>query len=489
MNVAYVGNQGGIYNLEFYVAMAAAARRSRPESRAFFLVWLESEKQWLCERGVAESAILVFETWVAQRKSQPVNAERLERDYPQAAWSTVVASERAIADYSFLMGASGQRREKRDYSERLVENVVTFFERAIAQFAPAAFVCQTPDTLYSHVLFKVLQERRIPAYAISPGWLFESRSEGAGFFANDEYLHSNLMMKKYRELQARDLTAEENARVDDLLHQITSFDGRTAFYQKMKRGSGFKANVWTPHIRNIVSYLRLNAARDPDAIYIKFDPVQKVKANLLRWSRRWTTRNLMQTIALKDVPARSVLYAMHFQPEQSTLAQGIFASNQIALLENVSKSLPLGYTLIVKEHPVGRGRRPAWQYKHLQGLPNVEFCDAPAKEIAKKADLVMTITGTIAVESLALGKPVVVFGRSFFNYSDLVNFVECPAQLHAVLHRILVQKRDHGSAERDTLLRKFFMSYLYGLIPYFPFAEHADHYADALIGSLQHEHA
>ena len=463
--------------------MAAAAAERNADVRASYLVWLESEREWLVQRGVAHADIMVFETWVSNRAHVKPDPLRLERDYPQAGWSAVAASERSFTDYSFLQGAVGNRAEKSGYVNRLVDNTVTFFEEAIRVYRPAALVCQTADTLFSHCAFKVGAGCKLPVYAISPGWLFEEEIGEGGFFANDEYLRCDRMVAAYERIGTRALTAREHERVDGLLRQILGFRGRTAFYEKM-RADTFHGNVVSPNIRRAMSYLRENKALDKDALYIKIDPWQKFKANALRWWRKQTTGRLMQTVALEALPDRCVLYAMHFQPEQSTLAQGIFAANQLALIENISKALPLGYTLIVKEHPVGRGRRPAWQYRHIGGLPNVEMCDAPAKEIAKRCDLVMTITGTIAIEALALGKPVVVFGRNFYGYCDLITTITDHAQLHAALHRLLVARDTPSPDEYDARLRRFLLSYLEGLIPCFPLQENAHRYGAALMDDL-----
>ncbi len=483
MNIVYLGNQGGIWNLEFYRAMAVAASERSAGVHAVYLVWLESERDWLTQRGVTDADIMVFESWVTSRRHIAPDPQRLERDYPQAGWSAVAASERAFTDYSFLLGAVGNRAEKSDYVDRLIENVVTFFEEAIRRYRPAAFVCQTPDTLYSHCIFKVAKTHDVTIYAVSPGWLFDEDIGEGGFFSNDEYLRCDRMIAAYERIGTRALTAREHERIDSLLRQILGFSGRTAFYEKM-RGAVFSGNVVSPNIRRALSYLRDNNALDKDALYIRIDPWQKLKANVLRFWRKQTTARLMQTVALEALPTKCVLYAMHFQPEQSTLAQGIFVANQIALIENISKALPLGYRLIVKEHPVGRGRRPAWQYRHIAGLPNVEMCDAPAKEIVKRCDLVMTVTGTIAIEALALGKAVVVFGCHFYSYCDLITTVTDPTQLHAVLHRLLIVRNVPSPEQYDARLRRFLLSYLDGLIPHFPLHEGAHHYGAALMDDL-----
>jgi hypothetical protein len=301
-----------------------------------------------------------------------------------------------------------------------------------------------------------------------------------GFLSNDEYMHCDRMIAAYESLKTRPLTPAEEDRVAGLVRHILGYTGRTKYYER-NLGVNFTKNVVSPNVTQAVSYLRRNRALNADTIYIKIDFWQKFKANLLRLWRRFSTRGLMETIALDRIPQNSVLYAMHFQPEASTLAQGIYTSNQIALIENISKALPLTHTLIVKEHPTGRGRRPAWQYRHLASLPNVEFCDAPSKAIMARCDAVLTITGTVAVEALAMGKPVFVFGHCFYDYADHVVRVDQPSDLYRLLHERLIEKRPPSDA---ALLKKFFLSYLEGLLPVFPYTENAATYGVAVLDEL-----
>ena len=126
---------------------------------------------------------------------------------------------------------------------------------------------------------------------------------------------------------------------------------------------------------------------------------------------------------INKLPLDFIYYPMHFQPEQSTLAQGNWFLNQISLIENISKSLPLGFTLIVKEHPWGRGNRPNWQYKYISNFHNVQFCDANSIEIIKKSKAVLSISGTTLIEALVLDKPAIMFGKNYFEFSELIHKV------------------------------------------------------------------
>ena len=158
--------------------------------------------------------------------------------------------------------------------------------------------------------------------------------------------------------------------------------------------------------------------------------------------------------------------------------------NQVALVENISKSLPLGYTLVVKEHPWGRGNRPRWQYKHLSQFYNVVFCDAPAKEIIRRVDAVVAVSGTVAMEALVFDKPTILLGRNFFDYSDLLYKVPCINDLPEVLAKILIDGDYTKQPEREERLYRFLIAYLDGLVPCFPLQEFAAEWGNALASEL-----
>jgi CDP-glycerol glycerophosphotransferase (TagB/SpsB family) len=201
---------------------------------------------------------------------------------------------------------------------------------------------------------------------------------------------------------------------------------------------------------------------------------------MLRVCRKWMSRNSYGSISVGVIPPRSIFLALHYQPEQSTLAQGLWCANQTALVENISKSLPLGYTLVVKEHPWGRGNRPLWQYKHMSGFYNVIFCDAPSKQIIQQVDAVITVTGTVVMEALVFDKPAIMLGRNYFDFSDLIYRVPNIQELPEVLARILIDGDYQTKPNREERLHLFLMSYLDGLLESFPLTEYAVEWSHSL---------
>ncbi len=481
MNVAFVGNQGSDVVLDFYAGMASEIRSRHADAELILLPWLEVEKNRLVANGFPADDIHTFEDWVKQAPSSPGEVTRLREEY-DVNWSAVIASERAFTDYSLLLGSAGHRDEPSEYVLRLLVNIVTFLEHCFKKRGIEAVVCQTADTLFSHVVFKVAPHLGIRVFAITPAWLLESGAQG-GYFSNNVFMESDRMLHSYAAMKGYELSENEVARVDSFVASVKGFKNKTPFVEKNReRNAGFTA--LSPNVTRFFSYLRKNSRRNPEVEYIKISPALKFRANALRVCRKFFNRRFFGPRDCSAIPARSIFFAFQYQPEQSTLSQGLWYANQIALVENISKSLPLGYTLVVKEHPWGRGARPTWQYRHLSGLYNVQFCDAPSKEIIARVEAVIGISGTVGFEALVLDKPTVILGKSFFTHCDLFYQVSCAQDLPGVLRRILVNGEYGKIADRSARLNRFLLSYLKALIPYFPTLENASHYGAALVSEL-----
>lgn len=111
-------------------------------------------------------------------------------------------------------------------------------------------------------------------------------------------------------------------------------------------------------------------------------------------------------------------YPFHLEPEAVVLfqAHGLY-TNQVKLIENIAAQLPPGHWLYVKDHPHNIGYRAAADYQRLNAVPNIRLVrpEISGKQLIRDARGVITITGTAGFEALLMGKPVVVFGRTFYS--------------------------------------------------------------------------
>ncbi len=116
-----------------------------------------------------------------------------------------------------------------------------------------------------------------------------------------------------------------------------------------------------------------------------------------------------------------VYFPLHYQPEASTMSLAPFYLDQLNIIENLSKSLPIGYRLYVKEHSYMLGRRSAEYYARIKALANVRLVSpfTDSFEIIERSSLVFTITGTPGLEAMILKRPVVVLGAAYFRFCPL----------------------------------------------------------------------
>ena len=147
--------------------------------------------------------------------------------------------------------------------------------------------------------------------------------------------------------------------------------------------------------------------------------LQRLKDAIIMPFKYYKYRYFTDFTPFEAIKNRSFIYfALHVEPESSTMYLTPDHTNQLYVIEALAKRKPLHMDIVVKEHPNMVGRRPAGFYKKIRNMPGVYLVDAsvPSPEIIAASKLVATITGTVAWESILIGKPVVVVGDSPYLY-------------------------------------------------------------------------
>jgi len=142
-----------------------------------------------------------------------------------------------------------------------------------------------------------------------------------------------------------------------------------------------------------------------------------------------------------------VYFPLHVQPEFTTDVRAPFFTNQIALIENISKSMPIGYRLIVKEHPGMKGERNGGYYREIKKLRNVQLLSpsVDSHQVIQQSDVVLTITGSSAWEAILYGKPVIAFGPLCYGFGDLIYRCNNVTDLPVILRRAIHGSKPHHS--------------------------------------------
>lgn len=113
---------------------------------------------------------------------------------------------------------------------------------------------------------------------------------------------------------------------------------------------------------------------------------------------------------------------LHLIPESTTFVHAPYWIDELALIKNISKALPIGWKLYVKEHPAMVGERSLQFYEEIEKLPNVIMVALDyfinSKEWILNSKGVITINGTTAYEAAMLGRKAIMFGTAPFEILD-----------------------------------------------------------------------
>lgn len=123
-----------------------------------------------------------------------------------------------------------------------------------------------------------------------------------------------------------------------------------------------------------------------------------------------------------------VYMPLHLIPESSTFIKSPMYIDEMNIIEAISKSLPIGWVLYVKEHQSMVGERGVDFYQRVNRLPNVKMVQLnyyhDPKPWIEKSMGVVTITGTSAYEAALMGKRALVFGDVMFNVIEGITRVD-----------------------------------------------------------------
>lgn len=266
-----------------------------------------------------------------------------------------------------------------------------------------------------------------------------SRHKNKHFWTYNEFNESTLLPAVYKGL---DLAAFSRHVLDKPYKLVGTTD---ALFLKKTRFTNLVGRLADMVLRHM--YWRVRGYEKARG-YLLSDQINMIY-RMWRDSRRMSGKTMVRLADLQST--RYVFFPLATEPEVALQQFSPEFFFQHAAIAALSRDLPSGVKLVVKESNVGVGRRPDNMYEQIAELKNVVWMDIrePGFAVAQKADAVAVITGSSGFEAATTGTPVISFGaHNHYNMLPHVSYVSDLANLSAAVNRVF-----DGSIDRDEAAR------------------------------------
>lgn len=276
-----------------------------------------------------------------------------------------------------------------------------------------------------------------------------ARKHGATIRIPVSARHLNFHFWATNEFRGHDQIADifENEPLPDQPYEL----GRGPYVQtslgQRLRGVSKISNLTGRILRKLYVYAKWRASgHSKGHLYLVTDEL-KYFFRVWREARRLQRGDMAHLSDLKD--SRFVYFPLQVDPETSFQPASPEFFNQHAAIVSLSRDLPAGVLLAVKEHFPALGLRPENFYAQLSDLKNVVLLDINENslELIKRCAATATITGSSGFEAAVIGKPVLAFGRhNLYNVMPHVYEIRDEADISAHLKAALAENFDHDAA-------------------------------------------
>jgi len=153
-----------------------------------------------------------------------------------------------------------------------------------------------------------------------------------------------------------------------------------------------------------------------------------------------------------------LFFPLQSEPEAKPLTTAPFYVNQIELIENIAKSIPIDFVLYVKEHPIQKTKlwRSIEDYKKIIRIPNVKFIhpDISSQELISKGFGVIAVLGSTGFEALFYKKPVFLFAEDYYDDLTMVTKINSFSELSEKIKKTLMNY-NFNNKEINALMDSF----------------------------------
>ena len=310
----------------------------------------------------------------------------------------------------------------------ILEQECKLFEKILDEVKPDFLIMGQTTLQHNHLFYKICQARGVKILVIRQSYL-----RGRYVIASRTYLFDHA---EYDEKHSFGSLSE-------IQNYIKKYNATKELVSFLKTFQNSKLK----YLQSALEYL----FSDNSNVKTHFTYYGRTKFAVLRitlineikkkYREYFINKNLIRNIENKKP---FIYFSLHPEPERSTLIAAPLFTNQIEVITNIAKSLPDGYDLYVKEHPmmILREWRSISDYKQIMNLPNVKLFHPSVKSenIIKKSSLVISINSTSGLEAGFYDKPSITFSDQDFSYLSFVHQLKSFQELPDAIKKSLKKK-------------------------------------------------
>lgn len=349
---------------------------------------------------------------------------QLEQDFGAIFYNQDAAMDRSMTgstspevDY-FGLKSRWTRQQIAAMTVHLVQGV----QKELARLGHVLAVGET-NTLPYRLIYRVLYSRHIPyLYPIGlPGGL--AHLDERMYFDETLYLSWDQCSDWYSKFIEAGIPGELVEWAQRAYSNITDRHVKPGYYVRAGRGApGWRQRLAPGRIAHGLRSWREVSRQDelssPRAV---LPEVASPRAKIQRVIETGRRGRFYESVTERTIPKQPyACYLLHVQPEHTVEGLAFEYQDQVALLRNIVAALPADIILVVKEHKPMAGCRPIAFYGELTSIPNVYLIHDTVDSLSliRDARVTLTLTGTVALESMCFGIPSVVLGNAYYERFD-----------------------------------------------------------------------
>lgn len=361
--------------------------------------------------------------------------QSLEKDFGDPfLWNALLADRRI---YNGVL-----TKAKQDYAPRfshtqmlcILQNAFTSILRFFDEIKPDVVIGGfTPVTFGEYVFYLIAKHRGIKYFNLNPTKILNYVTFSEEIYREFPHVVGNY--NQYLQSDCRDTFCEDAE--DYIKNKSRKYEGVVLYRPVFPWKNWLFSVVKWPFV--VAKYYLSKKHLDNQTRGAHFDYFNKQILNPIKDK---AIRKMLPYTSVDELAnSQYAYYPLHVEPEIALSLFGREYLNQIEIIRNIARSLPVTWKLVVKDHPAGVGRRNVKYYRKLLEIPNVVLAVhyLESKKIIENAKMVFTVSGFSGFEAILKAKPVITFGKMFYNVlpDSMVRNVLCLQKLSDVINDFL----------------------------------------------------